>query len=82
VWRAYAVITHARMLNSGEMMNLLSAVRLGVGMNILSPMPLPKLNELLILTQPAHLQKAGGGQLSTEERDVRRAELFRESLNA
>lgn len=82
VWRAYAVITHARMLNSGEMMNLLSAVRLGVGMNILSPMPLPTLNELLILTQPAHLQKAGGGQLSTEERDVRRAELFRESLNA
>lgn len=82
VWRAYAIITHARMLNAGEMMNLLSAVRLGTGLKILPPVPLPTLNELLILTQPAHLQKAGGGQLSGEERDVRRAELFRESLGA
>lgn len=82
VWRAYAIITNARMLNSGEMMNLLSAVRLGVGMKILPPVPLPTLNELLILTQPAHLQEVGGGQLSTEERDVRRAELFRERLKA
>ena len=80
VWRAYAVITHARMLNSGEMMNLLSAVRLGVGMKILPPIPFPTLNELLIMTQPAHLQEVGGGQLSTEERDARRAELFRERL--
>jgi len=80
VWRAYAVLTHARMLNSGEMMNLLSAVRLGIGLKILKPMPLPALNELLILTQPAHLQKVGGGQLSTEERDIRRADVFRERL--
>jgi protein arginine kinase len=82
VWRAYAIITNARMLNSGEMMNLLSAVRLGVGLKILPPVPLPTLNELLILTQPAHLQEVGGGQLSTKERDVRRAELFRERLRA
>jgi protein arginine kinase len=80
VWRAYAIITHARMLNSGEMMNLLSAVRLGAGLKILPPVPLPTLNEFLILTQPAHLQKAGSGQMSTEERDARRAELFRERL--
>jgi protein arginine kinase len=80
VWRAYAILTHARMLNSGEMMNLLSAVRLGVGLKILPPMPLPLFNELLILTQPAHLQKVGGGQLTTEERDVQRARLFRERL--
>ena len=82
VWRAYAVITHARMLNSGEMMNLLSAVRLGVALKLLPPVPLPTLNELLILTQPAHLQKAGGGKLSGEQRDVRRAELFRQRIAA
>jgi len=82
VWRAYAIITNARMLNSGEMMNLLSAVRLGVGLKVLPPVPLPTLNELLILTQPAHLQKAGGDGMSTEERDVRRAQVFRERLEA
>lgn len=80
VWRAYAILTNARLLNSGEMMNLLSAVRLGVGLDILPKVPMPTLNELLILTQPAHLQSVGGGKMSTEERDARRAELFREKL--
>lgn len=82
VWRAWAVITHARMLNSSEMMNLLSAVRLGAGLGLLKDVPRSTLNELLILTQPAHLQKAGGGTLSAEERDVRRAQVFRERLGA
>jgi len=80
VWRAWAVITHARMLNSSEMMNLFSVVGLGVGLAVLPEVPRSTLNELLILTQPAHLQKAGGGTLSAEERDVRRAQVFRERL--
>ena len=80
IWRAYAIITPARLLNSSEMMNLLSAVRLGIGLGMLPPVDQATLNELLILTQPAHLQKAGGGDLSTEDRDARRAELFREKL--
>lgn len=80
VWRAYAIITNARLLNSGEMMNLLSAVRLGLSLSILPKVPMPTLNELLILTQPAHLQRVGGGKMSTEQRDARRAELFRERL--
>ena len=82
VWRAWAVITHARMLNSSEMMNLISAVRLGAGLGLLRDVPRSTLNELLILTQPAHLQKSGGGSLSAEERDVRRALVFRERLGA
>jgi protein arginine kinase len=80
VWRAYAIITNARMLNSGEMMNLLSAVRLGIGLGIIPEVPLPTLNELLILTQPAHLQKTGAEEMTTEQRDARRADLFRQRL--
>jgi len=80
VWRAYAIITNARMLNSGEMMNLLSAVRLGIGLGIIPDVPLPTLNELLILTQPAHLQKTGVEEMTTEQRDARRADLFRQRL--
>ena len=80
VWRAWAIITNARMLNSGEMMNLLSAVRLGIGLGYLPEVPRPVLNELLILTQPAHLQKVARSDLSTEQRDARRADLFRQRL--
>ena len=37
-------------------------------------------NELLILTQPSHLQKLEGKILNANERDMKRAELIRERL--
>ena len=40
------------------------------------------INELLVLTQPAHLQRAEGGELSADERNVVRARLVRERLSA
>ena len=36
--------------------------------------------ELLVLTRPAHLQEFIGTELTSEERDVRRADLVRERL--
>jgi protein arginine kinase len=38
------------------------------------------INELFILTQPAHLQKLEGKKLSANERDVKRAQIIRERL--
>jgi protein arginine kinase len=37
-------------------------------------------NELFILTQPAHLQKIEGRFLSSAQRDVKRANLIRRRL--
>jgi protein arginine kinase len=39
-----------------------------------------RLNELFIITQPAHLQKIEGKKLSHDERDLKRAELIRERI--
>jgi protein arginine kinase len=39
-----------------------------------------RINELFIITQPAHLQKLENKKLSSEERDVKRANLIRERL--
>ena len=44
--------------------------------------PLRVVNELLVLTQPAHLQRCLGGELSPGERNVYRAQLVRERLAA
>ena len=59
-----------------------AAVRLGVAFQLPGLCPLNVINELLVLTQPAHLQRAYGGELSPAERNVYRAQLVRERLVA
>ena len=80
IWRAYGILKHARVLSSEEAMNLLSAVRLGVAMGILDMIPMPRVNEIMLSVQPAHLQKLLKQELSPSERDSRRAELVRMKL--
>ena len=55
VWRAYALLRYARSLSFEETMNLLSGVRLGVGLKLIPRLSVYTLNKLLIYTQPAHL---------------------------
>jgi protein arginine kinase len=82
VWRAYGTLRHCRTIHSREVINLCSAVRLGVALGLPGLCPLRVVNELLVLTQPAHLQRAYGGELSPGERNVYRAQLVRERLAA
>jgi len=67
-------------MTSTEATDLLSAVRLGIELGLISGVTIGQLNEWLILAQPAHLQKRLGRDMSEEERDVKRAEWFRERL--
>ncbi len=80
VWRAYGLLAHARVLSSQEFMNLLSAVRLGRSLGIIDGMSSGFINQLMIITQPSHLQAEAGVDLSPEERDIRRAEVARRHL--
>lgn len=82
VWRAYGTLRHCRSIQSREVINLCSAVRLGVAMGLPGLCPLHTLNELLVLTQPAHLQRFADSELSPAERNVYRARLVRERLSA
>jgi protein arginine kinase len=77
IWRAYGILKHARVLTSAEVMNLLSAVRLGIGMGMIEELPLSAVNSTLLLAQPAHLQKYLRKKMSSNERDEARAELVR-----
>ena len=80
VWRAYGLLAHARVLSSQEFMNLLSAVRLGRSLGLMGTMSSGFINQLMIITQPSHLQAEAGVELSPEERDVRRAYVVRRRL--
>ena len=80
VWRAYGVLSHARVLSSQELMNLLSALRLGHSLGLIEEVPSSFMNHLMIVTQPSHLHAEAGRILEPEERDVRRAALVRRLL--
>ena len=71
VWRAYGLLRNARSLSFEEAMNLLSGVRLGVGLNLIPGVSVYTLNKLLIFTQRAHLASGGGAVAEAEERAAR-----------
>lgn len=81
VWRAFGLLSHARILTSQEFMNLLSAVRLGCTLGLVTGVPSNFLNHLMIATQPSHLRADAGRGLTPAERDLRRADLVREKLS-
>lgn len=80
VWRAYGILACARLLNSEEAMRLLSKVRLGVDLGLIPGLDVRTLNELLVSTRPAFLQKQAGQELSAQERDMRRAAQIRHKV--
>jgi len=78
--RSLGVLHQARLLSSGEALNLLSGVRLGVELGLVKSLPIARLNEIMLLTQPAHLQKMCQRAIDPEERDGLRADMAREEL--
>ena len=82
VWRAYGLLRHARTLSFDEAMNLLSGVRLGVGLGLVDRVGLYGLNKLLVHTQPIHLAVGEGVAVDDPELQVRRARYVRSLLDA
>ncbi|MDY7011148.1 MAG: protein arginine kinase [Planctomycetota bacterium] len=80
VFRASAVMKSARLISSEETMFLISQLRLGVNLDIIKDVTVETLNELSLLTAPAHLQRFCGRQMSPMERGQARAKLIREKL--
>ena len=78
--RSLGILKSAHIISSQETIELLSMVRLGCDVGIIKDMDRRRINELFITTQPAHLQKIENKKLSSQERDVKRAELIRSRL--
>ncbi len=80
IHRSYGTLKSARIITSSETIRLLSAIRLGVDLGLIKDITIGEVNEVLLLTQPAHLQKINGGEIAPYERDVKRADLIRQKL--
>ncbi len=81
VLRAYAVAQNARIVSSKEALELLSLVRLGVDLGIITDIDNALINDLFIITQPAHLQKISRRKISSRQRDIKRAKIMREKFS-
>ena len=82
IWRAWATLNHARVIGTEEVLQLLSHVRLGVNLGRLDKVDIRTINELFLLTQPAHLQRITGAEMDPATRRIARARLIRQRLAA
>lgn len=80
--RSYGILTQARILTFQEAIKLLSDVKLGVELGIISGINKVTLRKLIFLTKASILQKIIGKEVSPAERDFYRAKVIRESLSS
>jgi protein arginine kinase len=81
VWRAWGLLRNARILHYEELLNLLSGVRLGVGMGLLPTVDWGVQNRLLVVAQDGHLARSAETGLEDEALPVHRASLVRRMLD-
>ncbi|MHC5211977.1 MAG: ATP--guanido phosphotransferase [Planctomycetota bacterium] len=80
IWRAWAILSHARRIASREALAHLSALRLGVALGMIESADIPMLHELMVRMRAGHLQHEAAKALSATDRDAVRATLIREAL--
>ncbi len=81
IMRSYGILTNARILTSGETVNLISDVRWGINLGIIKNIDLEQLSRIFYDVLPATITK--NYNLTTAlERDLKRAELVGEKLNS
>lgn len=77
LYRAYGVLANCRKITSEECNKILSEIRLGVDLGIITELTDLKVNKLELYTKPANLQKFIGQPLNAYERDIKRAEVIK-----
>lgn len=81
IWRSYATLSQARLINSAEAITLLSRLRLGIDRGHFNRrLTHHDLNRLLIEIQPGHLVAQRDAAGDTETRDIARANFLRGRL--
>lgn len=81
VMRSYGVLTNAVSLSSEETMRMLSDVRLGVNLEIISSLTAEQVNEMMYRILPANIIKHYN-LTSAADRDLKRAEIIKEYVKS
>ncbi len=81
VCRALGTLRSARLIASEETLLLLSHLRMGINLGRIKNLDVKTINELFLLSQPAHLQKILGKKMEGDARRAARAEFIRQRLD-
>lgn len=81
VYRSFGILANSRKISSEETRKLLSDVKLGTDMGIITELTDSKINKLYLYTKPANLEKYLGEELDTYDRDIKRAEVIKQIIN-
>ena len=82
VYRAYGLLSNAVKLTSDECISLLSDVKLGTDLGIITQLNDKKIKELELNTKPANLQKYLGEILNAYDRQIKRSEVVKQIINS
>ena len=81
IFRAYGVLTHSRKMTVKEAMDMLSEVRLGYSMGLLSlPKPKKSIYQIMMEIQPGHLLRVSGQEMDETAQEISRAEYLQEAF--
>lgn len=80
VYRSFGILANARILSSNECIDLLSDVKLGTDMGVISELDDMKVKKLFLYTKSANLQKYYGKVMDSNERDSKRTEIIRQII--
>src|SRR2546429_1112782 len=79
--RALGTLRTARLMASEEVLSLLSHLRMGINLGRIKEIDIRTINELFLLSQPAHLQTLQEKKLEGDLRRAVRADFIRHKLN-
>lgn len=79
--RAWGVARGARLLDLAEAQDLISWLRVGRATGLIEAPPLARLNELMVTSQPAHIETAAGRDCDELTLSMKRADLFRAAFS-
>lgn len=80
VWRAFGILSSARLLSSQEAEALLSELRLGSACGVISDITPEQIDRLFFKMQPMTLSLSLGGKMPPAGRDAARAQLIGNTL--
>jgi len=83
IYRSYGLLTYSRKATVKEAMEMLSEIRLGYAMNILTlPKPDKSIYQIMMEIQPGHLLRETANDMDETAQDVARAEYLRKTFAA
>lgn len=80
IYRKFGNLVYAKKMSHSECAKLISIVRMGINMGIITEIDNQKINEINIISKVATLQKYLKKNLDANERDIERAKLIKQII--